>query len=104
MFRHKILEFALWPSPYVSHSWNRNSWFQNTGTFFISLAPIIVSTLVIYILKETIFAFLFLPFFAIASAPSNKDIRESLKYLPCAFLLFVAVFTVWKLKPLFFGY
>lgn len=54
MFRHKILELALFEPDlrsgrlgFVRHSWNRGNWFEEVGNFFIGLAPLVGGSLVL---------------------------------------------------------
>lgn len=55
IFRHKVTSMKLF-SPdgktlgFVNHSWNPRSFYQRSGNFFIGLAPVIIGTLVIWLL------------------------------------------------------
>ncbi|WP_297277810.1 hypothetical protein [uncultured Brachyspira sp.] len=68
LFRHKINDIKLFNAKsdtigYVLHSYDSRSWYQQIGNFFIGVGPIIVGTLIVYILflllapelKENIF-------------------------------------------------
>ena len=57
IFRHKIVEMKLFqPDPetgtlgYVAHTFNSKSHYQRIGNFFIGIAPVVVSPVVIYLL------------------------------------------------------
>ncbi len=52
LFRHKVLEMALFEPDvrsgrlgFVRHSWNTGNWFEEVGNFFIGLAPLIGGSL-----------------------------------------------------------
>ena len=56
IFRHKIKDMKLF-SPdgkgtlgYVNHTWDKRSFYQCAGNFFIGIAPVIIGTLVISLL------------------------------------------------------
>ena len=55
IFRHKINDIKLFNSKsetigYVLHSYDSRSWYQQMGNFFIGVAPIIMGTLIVYLL------------------------------------------------------
>lgn len=57
LFHHKIIEIKLFQIDsktgilgYVHHSYNKNNWYQKIGNFFIGIAPIIVISLILYLL------------------------------------------------------
>ena len=55
IFRHKINDIKLFNSKsetigYVIHSYDSRSWYQQMGNFFIGVAPIIMGTLIVYLL------------------------------------------------------
>ncbi|MGE5424549.1 MAG: hypothetical protein ACM3N9_04250, partial [Syntrophothermus sp.] len=57
VFGHKIEEIKLFaPDPktgtmgYVKHSWNRKNLYHVTGNFFIGMGPIILGTLILFLL------------------------------------------------------
>ncbi|PCG19771.1 hypothetical protein [Brachyspira sp. G79] len=55
IFRHKINDIKLFNSKsdtigYVLHSYDSRSWYQQMGNFFIGVAPIIIGTLIVYLL------------------------------------------------------
>ncbi|CUS25597.1 hypothetical protein FC70_GL001010 [Paucilactobacillus oligofermentans DSM 15707 = LMG 22743] len=63
IFRHKITKFRLVRFPkrndpndqalgYVSHSWNKASFYQRLGNLFIGIAPIIGNTLVVWLISK----------------------------------------------------
>ena len=69
LFRHKINDIKLFNTKsdtigYVLHSYDSRSWYQQIGNFFIGVGPIIVGTLIVYLLflllapelKENVFA------------------------------------------------
>ncbi len=52
VFRHKVLEMALFEPDirsgrlgFVRHSWNTGNWFEEVGNFFIGLAPLVGGSL-----------------------------------------------------------
>ncbi|WP_258074924.1 hypothetical protein [Brachyspira murdochii] len=55
IFKHKINDIKLFNSKsetigYVLHSYDSRSWYQQMGNFFIGVAPIIIGTLIVYLL------------------------------------------------------
>ncbi len=62
IFRHKINEVALFKPDkasgvlgYVSHNYNPKSFYQSIGNFFIGIAPLLVGSLILYLLFDTFF-------------------------------------------------
>ncbi|WP_300370080.1 hypothetical protein [Brachyspira sp.] len=55
LFKHKINDIKLFNTKsdtigYVLHSYDSRSWYQQMGNFFIGVGPIIIGTLIVYIL------------------------------------------------------
>ncbi len=55
IFRHKINDIKLFNTKsdtigYVLHSYDSRSWYQQMGNFFIGVGPIIMGTLIVYLL------------------------------------------------------
>ena len=55
LFRHKINDIKLFNTKsdtigYVLHSYDSRSWYQQMGNFFIGVGPIIIGTLIVYLL------------------------------------------------------
>ena len=55
LFKHKINDIKLFntksdPIGYVLHSYDSRSWYQQMGNFFIGVGPIIIGTLIVYLL------------------------------------------------------
>lgn len=55
IFRHKIDDIKLFTTKsdtigYVLHSYDSRSWYQQAGNFFIGVGPIIIGTVIIYLL------------------------------------------------------
>ena len=55
IFRHKINDIKLFNTKsdtigYVLHSYDSRSWYQQIGNFFIGVGPIIIGTLIVYLL------------------------------------------------------
>lgn len=79
LFGHKITELVLF-SPnaesgslgHVSHSYNSTSIYQNIGNFFIGIGPIILGSLVLYIITYYLFGF------SIATINNSEFSSESL--------------------------
>lgn len=64
LFGHKITEMKLFtPSAhngtlgYVKHSYNKNSAYQTIGNFFIGLGPVILGSVLLYIISFVLFAY-----------------------------------------------
>lgn len=62
VFRHKITEMKLFDPNgpnnslgYVNHAYNKKSLYQNVGNFFIGIAPVILGSLLLYILSVILF-------------------------------------------------
>ena len=62
LFGHRIVSIKLFtPNSkdgslgHVSHSWNRNSLYQNIGNFFIGVGPLIIGSLCIYLVTLSLF-------------------------------------------------
>ena len=54
-FKHKINDIKLFNTKsdtigYVLHSYDSRSWYQQMGNFFIGVGPIIIGTLIVYLL------------------------------------------------------
>jgi hypothetical protein len=89
VFMHKITDMKLFdPDPatgtlgYVSHSYNRKSFYQNAGNFFIGIGPILLGTVVIYgaarfLISETFF----LPFRNLAISAESFQSMNSMQTL-----------------------
>jgi len=97
LFAHKIITFNLSENPGVAHEWNGDNIYQNLGVFFISLAPVILSSAVLYVfvvLEHYILFCLALPFLLIMAAPSKEDFISSFKSLYSGFAsLFLIILT-----------
>ena len=55
LFKHKINDIKLFNTKsdtigYVLHSYDSRSWYQQMGNFFIGVGPIIIGTLIVYLL------------------------------------------------------
>lgn len=62
LFGHRIHEIVLFDPNgeggalgHVSHSWNRNSIYQNIGNFFIGIGPILFGSIILYLLTYLLF-------------------------------------------------
>ncbi len=62
IFHHKITDIKLFDSSapngalgYVNHTYNKKSLYQNVGNFFIGIGPVIIGSLVLYILSTLLF-------------------------------------------------
>lgn len=88
IFRHRITEIKLLTLDtqgtlgYVNHSYDPDSLYQNIGTFFISIGPIILGSLVAYLSAR----FLLLP-----------EIQSSLRELTVKGDSFLSLQAIWEL-------
>lgn len=97
LFGHHITSFRLLKRPhpdqttpngdrdltlgYVNHTWNQNSWYQNTGNLFIGIAPIFGCSLVLLGLTAWLLPSLFQSILALTTTPLSLDwenFREAL--------------------------
>lgn len=111
VFMHKITDMRLFdPDPatgtlgYVSHSYNRKSFYQNAGNFFIGIGPILLGTVVIYgAARFLISDAFFTPFKNLSISAENfqsvNSVRALLINIYGSFKVFIfTLFTVENLK------
>jgi hypothetical protein len=85
IFGHKIKEIKLFkPDPksgtlgYVNHSYNEKNLYHLTGNFFIGIGPLLMCTLLLYLLSLLLFR---INFFAISNIHFSTDTLKSFSLL-----------------------
>ncbi len=103
IFGHKIQEIKLFQINsgdgnlgYVKHSYNRKNLYQNIGNFFIGIAPILVISIILYVI-----AYFLLPGFGAALYDLTGSIEEVgfvalLENIWAVIVAFFSLITTWQ--------